>query len=189
MWVEPREKGYSKKWNMVKKLPGGLTRQQASIKVKGLHHLHEHVVAKPTGNHGVMHDWLVGLVLEVRLPAVLEMRSRPFLKLLELFCSWTNLDSGVDTIGCQWAGALEIPLLENAYEKVSNGIVGCKASGLTFLDIWITADKLIKTLGTRLGSEDRKGQVVVLEVETNAGEVNDGLNPSAPEFLGVACFN
>ena len=23
MWVEPREKGYSRKWNMVKNLPGG----------------------------------------------------------------------------------------------------------------------------------------------------------------------
>lgn len=136
-----------------------------------------------------MHDWLVGLVLEVRLPAILKMRGRPFLKLLELFCSWTNLDSGVDTIGCQWAGALEIPLLENAYNKVSNSSVGCKSGGLTFLDIWIAADKLIETLGTRLSSEDRKGQVVVLEVETNAGEVNDGFDSSAPEFLGVACLN
>ena len=24
MWVLPREKGYSRKWNMVKNLPGGL---------------------------------------------------------------------------------------------------------------------------------------------------------------------
>jgi hypothetical protein len=24
MWVKPREKGYSKKWNMLKKFPGGL---------------------------------------------------------------------------------------------------------------------------------------------------------------------
>jgi hypothetical protein len=77
--------------------------------------LHQHVVTKPTGNHGIVHDGLVGLVLEVRIPSRLEMGCRPRLELLQLFFSRSDLDASVDTIGRQRSGSLEIPFLKDTY--------------------------------------------------------------------------
>jgi hypothetical protein len=73
------------------------------------------MVAKPTGNDAVMHHRLVGLVLEVRIPAALEVRSRPVLELLELFLGWPDLDAGLDAVGRQRACALESPLVKDLY--------------------------------------------------------------------------
>lgn len=61
--------------------------------------LHEHVVTEETSNHRVMHDRLVRLVLEVRFPALGEVRRRPPLKVLELLLSRPDLDTSIDTVG------------------------------------------------------------------------------------------
>jgi hypothetical protein len=57
---------------------------------------------------------------------------------------------------------------------------------LTPLDLGVTTDEVVKTLHIRLRTVRGKGKVVVLEVETNAGEVNDRLDASSPQLLGVA---
>jgi hypothetical protein len=59
----------------------------------------------------------------------------------------------------------------------------------TLLHLRIASGKVIKCLGARFGSEDGERQVVVLEVETNAREVNNGLHSSTTELCGVACTN
>lgn len=46
-----------------------------------------------------MHDRLVRLVLEVRFPALGEVRRRPPLKVLELLLSRPDLDTSIDTVG------------------------------------------------------------------------------------------
>lgn len=71
------------------------------------------MVSEPAGNQRVMHYGLVRLVLEVRLPARLEMRSWPLLKLLQFFLSWPNLHAGLNTVRCQWPSAFDIPLVED----------------------------------------------------------------------------
>ena len=77
-----------------------------------------------------MHDRLVRLVLEVAIPATLEMWSRPLLHLLELLLRRPDLNASLDAIGGQWSSAFEVPLIEDS-----------------FLDFWNTADEVIEALG------------------------------------------
>lgn len=81
-------------------------------------HLHEHVVAKPTSNDGVVHHRLVRLFLEVRLPTFVELRRGPGFKLLEFFLGRPDLHSGVDTVGSERPGSLKCPLLIYTYKPV-----------------------------------------------------------------------
>ena len=76
--------------------------------------LHQHVVAEPPGNYGIVHHGLVGLVLKVRFPALLEVRSGPRLELAQLLGRWADLDARFDAVGCQGAGSLDVPFLEDA---------------------------------------------------------------------------
>lgn len=69
------------------------------------------MVTEPAGNDAVMHDGLVGLVLEVRLPPVFEMRSWPPLKLIQFLWRRSNLDTSLDAVGCQGTCSLECPLV------------------------------------------------------------------------------
>ena len=55
----------------------------------------------------------------------------------------------------------------------------------TLLHLRVSACKVVKTLGARLGPVDGEGKVVVLEVETDAWEVDDGLDSDAAELVGV----
>ena len=90
---------------------------------------HEHVVTKPTSNDRVVHNWLVGLVLEVAVPATSEVWGWPRLHLLELLLSRADLDTGFNTIGGKRASTLEVPFIKDA-----------------FLDLRLASDKVIKTL-------------------------------------------
>lgn len=74
---------------------------------------HEHMVAEPAGNDGIMHHGLVGLVLEVRLPALGEVGSRPGFEFLELRLVRSNLDPGVDSVSRKWPCPLQVPLVEH----------------------------------------------------------------------------
>jgi hypothetical protein len=58
-----------------------------------------------------VHDRLVGLVLEVGVPAILEVRGRPGLDLLELLFGGPDLDAGIDAVGGERASALEVPFV------------------------------------------------------------------------------
>jgi hypothetical protein len=73
------------------------------------------VVAKPASDDTVVHHRLVRLVLEVGLPACLEVRSRPGLKLFEFGVSRADLDAGFDAIGGQGTGSLDVPFLKDAW--------------------------------------------------------------------------
>lgn len=60
-----------------------------------------------------MHDWLVWLVLEVAVPAGAELFAWPAVHHLQLFLGRSNLDTSFDTVGCEWACAVDVPLLED----------------------------------------------------------------------------
>lgn len=77
------------------------------------------MVTEPTSNDRVVHHWLVGLVLKVRLPAILEVRGRPSLELLQLLGSRPDLDAGVDTVGGEGASSLDVPFIEHTWHAVS----------------------------------------------------------------------
>ena len=64
-----------------------------------------------SADDGAEHDGLVGLLLKVRLPAVLEVRRGPPLKVLELLGRGPDLDAGFDAVRSQGTGAPEVPLL------------------------------------------------------------------------------
>lgn len=144
--VEPRLKGYSRKWNMVKNLPGGMCLRAVSIYLDGSHVFDLHVVTKPTGNDTVVHDWLVWLVLEVRVPAAAELWARPRVHLLELFLGGADLHTGFDTIGGKRARAVDVPLVENL-----------------LLNLLVAADEVVEALDVRLSAVCGKGEVVILE--------------------------
>jgi hypothetical protein len=55
----------------------------------------------------------------------------------------------------------------------------------TLLHLRVAPGKVVKRLGPRLGPVDGKGQVVVLEVEADAGEVDDGFHAGLAELVGV----
>lgn len=58
-------------------------------------------------------------------------------------------------------------------------------TALTLLNFWYAAYEVVETLGFGLGTICGEGQVMVLEVETYAGEIDDRLDASLLEFLGV----
>lgn len=74
---------------------------------------HEHVVTKPARDDAVVHDGLIGLVLKVGFPAVREVRSRPPFEVFELLFSRPDLDTGINSVGGQWACALEVPFFKD----------------------------------------------------------------------------
>lgn len=82
-----------------------------------------------------MHDGLVGLVLEVAIPATLEVWRGPALHLAKLLLSWANLDTRIDAIGRKRACALDVPLIEDP-----------------LLDFWHTTDEVVEALGAYLSS-------------------------------------
>lgn len=63
------------------------------------------------GDHRVMHDGLVGLVLEVAVPSALELRSRPVSHFCQLLLSRTDLHTSLNTVGSKRTSALEVPLI------------------------------------------------------------------------------
>lgn len=129
---------------------------------------HKHVVTEPTSNDGIVHDWLIGLVLEVTVPAGTELRARPAIHLIELLFGRADLDTGIDTVGCEWTCTVDVPLVEDL-----------------LLSLLISTDKVVEALDVRLSSVGGEGQVVVLEVQTNTGQVDQGLDASLAKLLGV----
>lgn len=147
---------------------------------------YHHVVAVEAGDDGVVHDWLVGLVFEVAVPARAELLAGPAVHHLELFFGWTDLDSSLDPVCRQWTCSVDIPLLE-----------------YRFLHLGITTHKVVKGLNTRLCPVRRKGEanryvkydmtlqssrlylLVVLEVEPNAWEVDQRLDTDLAQLLWV----
>lgn len=73
--------------------------------------LHEHVVAKPTSDNGVMHHRLVRLVLEVCLPAVGELGCGPGLKLFKFLLIRADFYTSLDTISGKGSGSLQRPFV------------------------------------------------------------------------------
>lgn len=98
---------------MVKNLPGGLIWLAGDQGLEVKMNVHEHVVTEPAGNDTVVHDGLVRLVLEVRLPSVGEVGSGPALKVPELLLCGTDLDTGFNAIGGKRASSLEMPLIKD----------------------------------------------------------------------------
>lgn len=74
---------------------------------------HQHVITEPPGDHRVVHDGLVRLVLEVGIPTALEVRRRPLLELLELLRSRADLHAGLDAVRGKGASTIELPLVED----------------------------------------------------------------------------
>lgn len=118
---------------------------------------------KPSSDDAVVHDGLVRLVLEIALPAILEMGSGPGLKLLQLLSSRAYLDSCFNTIGSKGSGSLLVPLIEDLCDDVSGDGKNAKRPR-TLLNDGISAHKVVKTLGLWLGSVDREVEVMILEV-------------------------
>jgi hypothetical protein len=72
------------------------------------------VITEEAGNHRVMHNRLVRLVLEVRLPALGEMRRRPPLEVLELLLSRSDLDTSLNAVGGKGPCTTLVPLIKDA---------------------------------------------------------------------------
>lgn len=113
-----------------------------------------------------MHDRLVRLVLEVAVPAGTEFLH---VVLRQLLLGRSDLDAGFDAISGKRTRAIKLPLVIDL-----------------LLRLGITSDKVIEALSVRLGTVGREGKVVVLEVETNAGQVNLAFHAGFLEFLGVS---
>jgi len=129
---------------------------------------HHHVVTEPTSNDRVVHDRLVGLVLEVGVPAGAELGAWPAVHLLELVLSRADLDTSLNAVGGERTSAVDLPLLEDL-----------------LLNLGVATDEVVKGLDVGLRAVGGEGQVVILEVETNTGKVDEGLDASLAELLGV----
>ena len=147
---------------------------------------HNHVVAKPSSNNRVMHDWLVGLLLEVTVPATSEILARPRVHHIELSFRGTDLDTRLDTISSQRASPVNVPLLEHG-----------------FLHLGVSAHKVVERLDVRFGTVGGEGKatqishvhshisnwgglLMVLEIESHTGQVDEGLDADLAELLWVA---
>lgn len=60
-----------------------------------------------------------------------------------------------------------------------------KGDLLTLLNFGLAPHKVIEGLSSRFGTENGEGQVVVLEIEPDTWEVDNGLDASSLELLGI----
>lgn len=113
-----------------------------------------------------MHDRLVGLHFEVAVPAGTE-----FLHVVlgQFLVGRPYLDASFDAIGRKWTRAIELPLVVDS-----------------LLSLGVTSEEVVEALSVRLGTVSREGQVVVLEVEPNARQVNLAFHTGFLKFLGVS---
>ena len=56
----------------------------------------------------------------------------------------------------------------------------------TLLNFWVTSGEVVEALSARLSTVHGKGEVMILEVEADTWEVDDGSDSGLPELLGVA---
>ena len=96
-----------------------------------------------------MHNWLVGLVLEVGVPAGAELLARPAVHHVEFFLSWSDLDTSLDTVGGEWTSAVDVPLVEDL-----------------LLNLGVTTSKVVEGLHMGFGSVGCECEIVVLEIES-----------------------
>lgn len=125
------------------------------------------MVTEPPSNDRVVHYGLVGLVLEVAVPAGTELLARPGIHPFQFFFSGSNLHScfdaavGVlskgtipsrfeDLLCGQWPSSINVPLLE--YLLLRSGV---------------STDKIVKRLNIRLCAVCCECEVMILEVQTN----------------------
>jgi hypothetical protein len=126
------------------------------------------VVTEPSSDDRVVHDGLVRLVLEVAVPAGSELWAWPLVHDSELLLCGADFDTGFDTVGGKRACAIDVPLVEDF-----------------LLNLRVTTGKVVEGLDMGLSSVCRKRQVVILEIETNAGEIDERLDTSLAELLWV----
>lgn len=118
----------------------------------------------PTSDDTVVHHWLVGLVLEVRFPTVLEVRSWPCLKLPQLLSSWAHFNAGLNAVGCKRSGSLLVPFVKDLWNRVSEYRWRNFGVSHTLLDNRVATNKVVETLSLWLGSIRGEVKIVVLEV-------------------------
>ena len=127
------------------------------------------MVTKPTSNDGVVHDWLVRLVLEVAVPARSELWTWPLVHDGELFLCRSDLDTGFDTVGGEWTCAVDVPLVEDF-----------------LLNLGVTTSKVVEGLHMGFGSVGCECEIVVLEIETDSGKIDERLDTGLAKLLWVS---
>ena len=115
-----------------------------------------------------MNGLLVRLVLEVAVPSRPEFRERPFVHLLKLRLCWADFDACFDSVGCQWACSIDVPLVVSL-----------------LLDFRIAADEVVERLALWLCAIGCKKEVMILEVEADSGQVDLRLDAGLLELLRV----
>lgn len=78
-------------------------------------------------DHRVVHDRLVGLVLEVGIPSALEFRGWPVSHFCQLLLSRADLHTSLNTVSGKGTGALDVPFIIDF-----------------LLDLRIAADKVVE---------------------------------------------
>jgi hypothetical protein len=146
------------------------------------------VVTEPTSDDRVVHNRLVRLVLEVRVPTGAELLARPAVHHVELLLGRPDLNTSLDTVGGQWTSTVDVPLLEDL-----------------LLDLGVAAYKVVERLDVRLCAVGGERQavvllasirlnvefvcvgylLVVLEVKTNTGKIDEGLDTGLAKLLWV----
>jgi len=116
-----------------------------------------------------MHNRLIRLILKIALPPTPKLMTRPTINLPQLLLRRPNLDTRLNPIRRQRSRPIDIPLVEHR-----------------LLGLWVASHKVVEGLDVWFGAEDGEREVVVLEVETDAGEIDEGLDACAAELLWVA---
>lgn len=96
---------------------------------------HYHVVSEPTCDNRVVHHRLVGLVLEVAVPAGAELLARPAIHHVEFSLGGPDLDTSFNAVSGKWTSAVDVPLLEDL-----------------LLDLGIATHKVVERLDMGLGA-------------------------------------
>jgi hypothetical protein len=102
------------------------------------------MVTKPPSNNRVVHNRLVRLVLEVRVPTRAELLAGPAVHHRKfLFCR-PDLHTSFDTVGGERTGAVDVPLLKDL-----------------FLDFGVAADKVIEGFDVWFGAVGCECETVI----------------------------
>jgi hypothetical protein len=81
------------------------------------------------------HDGLIGLLLEVAVQSGAELWAWPLVHAIKLFLTRSDLNTSINIVSSQWAGAVDVPLLEDSILDL--GITTSEI--IEGLDVWLRA--------------------------------------------------
>jgi hypothetical protein len=148
-------------------------------------------------NNTIMHNRFIFLLFKITIPPTPKPLRWPAIHLLQLLLCRSHLDSRIDTIGSEGTGTFDVPFVEDGFLDFRNtshevvegfgarfGSVDWGVLGIGFeIEVHGQGTKLVR--GKRGGGCTRESQVMILEIQTHAWEINNRFHANLSQLLRI----